>query len=102
MADAKRRDRRGFIVPTLILLVICLGAISALSGNLLRGVSVDLTQDKVFTLTWSRRRPPTAPMSSASGRSSTAIASCRTARSGWKSTNPSASPTRRTGRPASA
>ncbi len=50
MADAKRRDRRGFIVPTLILLLICLGAIGALSSNLFRSASVDLTQDKVFTL----------------------------------------------------
>lgn len=50
MADAKRRDRRGLVVATMVLLVVCLGAISALSSNLLRGVSLDLTQDKVFTL----------------------------------------------------
>lgn len=50
MADAKRRDRRGLIVATMVLLIVFLGGVTALSSNLFRGVSVDLTQNKVFTL----------------------------------------------------
>lgn len=50
MADAKNRDRRGVIIATMVLLIVFLGAVSALSSNLFRGVSLDLTEDKVFSL----------------------------------------------------
>ena len=50
MADSKRIDRRTLAIAGLVLLAILLVSVNALSNRLFRGVALDLTQDKLFTL----------------------------------------------------
>lgn len=50
MADSKRTDRRTLAIAGLVLLAILLVSVNALSNRLFRGVALDLTQDKLFTL----------------------------------------------------
>ena len=44
------KSRRGILIATLIVSFVFLGAVNALSNLLVRGVAIDFTQDKTFTL----------------------------------------------------
>ncbi len=44
------KSRRGILIATIIVAFVCLAALNALSNVGVRGVALDLTQDKTFTL----------------------------------------------------
>ena len=50
MFESKLTDRRTLAIASLVLLAILLVAVNALSGRLFRGVALDFTQDKLFSL----------------------------------------------------